>query len=79
MFNFLFSKKEENIVEGLNEVYSKLVDKYEVENISKDRKQYLKDIVAKNGYLPYPYFKALDELTPAKTLILLFATTNFPP
>jgi len=71
MFNFLFSKKEENIVEGLNEVYSKLVDKYEVENISKDRKQYLKDIVAKNGYLPYPYFKALDELTPAETLYAL--------
>ncbi len=71
MFNFLFGKKEENIVDGLNEVYSKLVDRYEVENISKDRKQYLKNIVAGNGYLPYPYFKVLDELTPAETLFAL--------
>ncbi len=71
MFNFWFGKKEENLSDALNFVYSKLLEKYSVENISKDRKKYLKDIVAQNGYLPYPYYKALDELTPAETLFAL--------
>ena len=71
MFDFLFGKKEENISNALNEIYSKLITKYSVENIKKDRKKYLKDIVAQNGYLPYPYFKALEELTPAETLFAL--------
>ena len=71
MFDFLFGKKEENISNALNEIYSKLITKYSVENIKKDRKKYLKDIVAQNGYLPYPYYKALEELTPAETLFAL--------
>jgi len=71
MFNFLFGKKEENISDLLNEVYAKLCEKYSVDNISKDRKKFLKEIVANGGYLPYPYFKALDELTAAETLFAL--------
>ncbi|MBE7708869.1 MAG: hypothetical protein E7Z93_00300 [Cyanobacteria bacterium SIG32] len=71
MFDFLFGKKEENFSDILNETYSKLIEKYSVDNIKKDRKKYLKDLVAQNGYLPYPYFKALDELTPAETLFAL--------
>lgn len=71
MFEFLFGKKEENISDNLNEVYKKLSDAFQVENIPDDRKQYLKNIVAENGYLPYPYYKALEELTPAETLFAL--------
>lgn len=71
MFDFLFAKKEENISDKLNEVYSKLCSEYKVDNISDDRKQYLKNIVAENGYLPYPYYKAVEELTEAETLFAL--------
>ena len=71
MFDFLFGKKEENFADVLNEVYAKLWAAYSVDDIKKDRKKYLKDIVKEHGYLPYPYFKALDELTPAETLFAL--------
>lgn len=71
MFDFLFAKKEENISDKLNEIYLKLCSEYKVQNISDDRKQYLKNIVAENGYLPYPYYKAVEELTDAETLFAL--------
>ncbi len=71
IFDFLFTKKVEPMYEKLNEVYSKLCDEFEVENIPSDRKEYLKNIVKDNGYLPYPYYKALKELTCAETLFAL--------
>ena len=71
MFDFLFRKKEENFSDNLNKIYSLLTEKYSVKNISQDRKEYLRNIVAENGYLPYPYFKVLKELTPAETLFAL--------
>ncbi len=69
MLNFLF--KRENKADTLNELYSKLLSAYDENSIDNDRKEYLKNIVADNGYLPYPYFKALDELTDAETLFAL--------
>ena len=73
MFGFLFGKKQNQIKidEKLNEIYSKLCDSFEVENIQVDRKNYLRNIVKENGYLPYPYFKALDEITDAEVLFAL--------
>ena len=33
-----------------------------------DNEEYLKGLIEKNGYLPYPHIKALEELTPAEVL-----------
>ena len=71
IFDFLFGKKLEPADSILNEIYSKLCREYGVENIPDDRKKYLENLVRENGYLPYPYFKALDELTEAETLFAL--------
>ncbi len=71
MFDFLFGKKQVSADEILSEIYTKLCDAYKVDNISSDRKECLKSTVKNNGYLPYPYFKALNELTDAETLFAL--------
>lgn len=70
MLEFLFGKKDkENPKDSiLNEVYSILRTKYSFENISEDKKKYLKDTITKYGYLPYPYIKALEELSPEEIL-----------
>ena len=70
MFFNLF-KKEEKRVESLNEIYSKLKKLYKVDEISDDRKIYLNDLMDKNGFLPYPHIKALEELSNAEVLFAL--------
>ncbi len=70
MLEFLFKKPKDEAAE-LNRIYTLLEKAFEVENISADRKTYLKNIVSQNGYLPYPYYKVLEELTPAETLFAL--------
>ena len=67
MFNFLFQKKESQD-EKLNEIYSNIRKLYSYDEISEDRKNYIKETVEKYGYLPYPHEKILNELTPAETL-----------
>lgn len=71
IFDFLFGKKAEPADSIINGIYTKLCREYGVENIPDDRKKYLENLVRENGYLPYPYFKALDELTEAETLFAL--------
>jgi len=73
MLNFLFGKKENNQDKcaELNRIYAKLIEKYGFDKISEDRKKYLSEIVEKNGYLPYPHIKALEELTNEETLFAL--------
>ena len=71
IFDFLFDKKAEPADSIINGIYTKLCREYGVENIPDDRKKYLENLVRENGYLPYPYFKALDELTEAETLFAL--------
>ena len=70
MLNFIFGKKETktNKCEQLNRIYSKLVEKYDIESIPDGRKKELSDLIETNGYLPYPHIKALEELTNAETL-----------
>ena len=70
MLEFLFGKKkkEEKKDAVLNEIYSKLKKKYSFDNISVKRKTELKNLINKYGYLPYPYIKALEELTPEEIL-----------
>lgn len=77
MFNFF--KKKENKVESLhhqnkeyiNEIYSKLKELYKTDEISDERKKFLKESVEKHGYLAYPHIKVLEELCPAEALFAL--------
>lgn len=73
MLGFLFNQKEEKKRKDLeiNEIFSKLKEVYNFEEISDDRKKYLKDLVEKHQYLPFPHIKTLDELTPAEVLFAL--------
>lgn len=68
MLNFLFKKKDEKKGFQINEIYPKLKEFYNFDDISADRKKYLTELIKKYGYLPYPYIKALEELTPAEVL-----------
>ena len=70
MLSFLFQKKESQ-EEKLNTIYSGLKKLYSYDEISEERKNYLKEKVEKFGYLPYYHAKALEELTPAETLYAL--------
>lgn len=73
MFDFLFGKKGKEISEEdlINKVYSKLRLKYSEDEISQERKDELSKLVKDNGYLPYSYQKALNELSNAEILYLL--------
>lgn len=69
MFSFLKSfgaKKTENIDKEINSAYKKLKNLYG--EPSEEQKTKIKELVEKNGYLPYPYVKALEELSPAEIL-----------
>lgn len=72
MLKSIFSRKNHNIDEEkavkLNNIYSSLKKEFPSENISDERKQELKKLIEENGYLPYPYIKALEELTPEEIL-----------
>lgn len=48
---------------NLNEIFSKLKEIYGYYDISEDRKAYLSKTIKEYGYLPYPHFQILDELT----------------
>lgn len=79
MLDFLFKHKDKvqgedkNIftVEQIGEIYTKLKKIYKFDEISQFRKTYLKELPDKYNYLPYPYTKALDELSPAEILFAL--------
>ncbi len=72
MFTFLadllgFKKPEREDIKT-NVLYKKLKSLYKYDSVCKERKKYLKDLIKTNGYLPYPYIQALEELTPAEIL-----------
>ncbi len=71
MLDFLFKKEAGNACENLNNFYSKLKELYSFDTITEERKEYLKSLVNKYGYLPYPQIKALEELTDAEVLFAL--------
>lgn len=73
MLNFLFKKRENEVSKdtALNNIYESLKKEYSFDSIPELRKKFLSMSVKKYGYLPYPYQKALDELTPAETLYAL--------
>ncbi len=73
MLEFLFGNKEKKISpeRKITEIFTKLSKHYDVDKIPSDRKNYLRNIMIKHGYLNYPYIKALEELTPAEVLYAL--------
>lgn len=72
MLSFLFNKKEECKKDvQINEIYTKLKALYKFDDIAEARKAFLKELVEKYQYLPYPHIKALEELTPAEVLFSL--------
>ena len=73
MFSFLKNfgadkTVNENIEKEINESYKKLKKLYDYDSLAGDRKEYLKNLIDTYGYLPYPYIKALEELTAAEVL-----------
>ena len=71
MLEFIFGKKnssQEPRYIKLNKIYSALKKAYPSDKISDERKQELSSMIQKYGYLPYPYIKALEELTPEEIL-----------
>ena len=71
MFEFLFGNKNSNNNEKsieINNIYSALKKVYPSDKISEERKKELSGLIKKYGYLPYPYIKALEELTPEEIL-----------
>lgn len=64
-FTFFKEKKEEKDL-ILNEIYTKLKNSYP--KISSERKEELSNLINKYGYLPFPYTKALEELSPEEIL-----------
>ncbi len=60
-----FSPKE------LDTLLAKIAQIYRIDEIDKDRKKYLSNTIKKYGYLPYPQYKVLQELTPAETIYCL--------
>ena len=64
-FNANFKPKE------LDGLLAKIAQIYGIEDINPDRKRYLARTIRKFGYLPYPQFKVLQELSPAETVYCL--------
>lgn len=71
----LLSKKNECSAnfkpEELNTLLDKISKIYQVEEISPDRKKYLDETMDKFGYLPYPQYKVLQELTNGEAIFCL--------
>ena len=73
MFSFLkklfeLFKKNEIKDKEINALYSKLKELYNYDDITQERKQELARLIEKNGYLPYSYIQALEELSDAEVL-----------
>ena len=63
-----FNKKDAEISKDtrLNEIYANLKASYP--EVLPERKEKLSKLINEYGYLPYPYIKALEELTPEEIL-----------
>lgn len=71
MFSFLFEKNKRVEVDpkskDLTAFLEKLKELYRGNDISEGRKAYLRRVIEKYGYLPYPHIRALEELNAADT------------
>ena len=71
MFDFFKKQETVNKAEVLNEIYAKLKDYTYYYDVPNERKEQLRNIVKKYGYLNYPHLKVLEELSAAETLCAL--------
>ena len=71
----LFSRKKQCSANynprELEVLLAKIAQIYRIEEINPERKKYLTKTIKRFGYLPYPQFKVLQELTPAETIYCL--------
>ena len=65
------SVEKSDYIDNVNKLYKFLKSKYPENQIKNERKEYLSSRLEKYGYLPYPYIKALNELTDAEMLFCL--------
>ncbi len=71
MFDFLKTKNEVRKDELLNEIYAQLKEYTHFDELKESRKEQLRNIVKKYGYLNYPHLKILEELSASETLCAL--------
>jgi len=71
MFEIFEKKETVSKADRLNEVYGKLKEYTYYYDLPDSRKEQLRDIVRKYGYLNYPHLKVLEELSAAETLCAL--------
>lgn len=77
MLNFK-NKQESNFSpEEINMLLAEISQIYKVDEIPLDRVEYLTKTIQKFGYLPYPQFKVLDELTPAEAILALIEKLKY--
>ena len=55
----------------LSVLLAKIAQIYDIQNIRQDRKVYLSKCIKRYGYLPYPQYKVLQELTDAEAVFCL--------
>lgn len=68
MFNLFTKPKKMKVCEELDLIYNSLKSIYDFSTITSARKEYLTDLITRYGYLPYPFRKAQEELTPNEVL-----------
>ena len=73
MFKIFNNKKADTVKKDaeLNSIYEKLKEYTHYNELSENRKNQLRNIVKKYGYLNYPHLKVLEELSAAETLCAL--------
>ncbi len=73
MFNLLNQKNQKSSFphKELSILLAKIAQIYRIDEIEDNRADYLKKTIEKYGYLPYPQFKALDELTNTEAIFCL--------
>lgn len=55
----------------IKDVFPKLLQIYGISEVKEERKKYLTETIEKFGYLPYPHYKALEELTDGEVVFAL--------
>lgn len=68
MFNLFNKPNRMKACEELDLIYNSLKSIYDFSTITSARKEYLTDLITRYGYLPYPFRKAQEELTPNEVL-----------
>ncbi len=72
------NKTEANFLNNeLDVLLSKIAQIYRIEEVKEDRKQYLSKTIKKYGYLPYPQFKVLEELTDDEAIYTLIEKLKY--